>query len=95
MEESQGNSGNNLETTPQFMNSIADECNDLKKAYDDCFNAWFSEKFLKGDRNLSKCDALLHLYTGCVKNAMKAKSIDINEVDKEHLGTDNERKKPS
>lgn len=51
----------------QFMSSIAEECNELKKAYDDCFNAWFSEKFLKGDKNLSRCDALLNLYTGCVK----------------------------
>lgn len=52
------------------MSSIAEECNDLKKAYDDCFNAWFSERFLKGDRNLTRCDALLNAYTGCVKVCM-------------------------
>jgi TRIAP1/MDM35 family protein len=30
------------------MNSIGENCNELKTKYDACFNQWFSEKFLKG-----------------------------------------------
>lgn len=30
------------------MNSIGEDCNELKTKYDSCFNQWFSEKFLRG-----------------------------------------------
>lgn len=42
-------------------------CKELKKTYDDCFNSWFSERFLKGDTNDSKCASLLKVYTDCVE----------------------------
>ena len=29
------------------MNSIGEECNELKQSYDACFNVWFAEKFLR------------------------------------------------
>ena len=32
------------------MQSIGPECNELKKTYEACFNQWFSEKFLKGEK---------------------------------------------
>jgi TRIAP1/MDM35 family protein len=31
------------------MSERAAECERIKKAYDACFNAWYREKFLKGD----------------------------------------------
>jgi len=37
------------------MNSLGRECNELKGKYDDCFNVWFSQKFLKGDTNEDMC----------------------------------------
>lgn len=49
------------------MNSIGDDCNELKKQYDACFNNWFSDKFLKGDSNDSACAPIFKVYQQCVK----------------------------
>lgn len=49
------------------MNSIGEECTDLKKKYDDCFNSWFSERFLKGDHDDSVCAGIFKVYQECVK----------------------------
>lgn len=49
------------------MNSIGEECTDLKKKYDDCFNSWFSERFLKGDHDDSVCSGIFKVYQDCVK----------------------------
>ncbi len=49
------------------MGSLSEECNSLKTKYDDCFNVWFSERFLKGEKDLSVCDSYLNAYTECVK----------------------------
>lgn len=76
------------------MNSIGEECTDLKKKYDDCFNTWFSERFLKGDQDDSVCAGIFKIYQECVKNAMKQQSIDFKEIDKDILGTENEYKTP-
>ncbi|CAG4965261.1 unnamed protein product [Parnassius apollo] len=76
------------------MNSIGEECTDLKKRYDDCFNSWFSERFLKGDHDDSVCAGIFKVYQECVKNAMKQQNIDFKEIDKDVLGTDNEYKAP-
>ncbi|KAG6440693.1 TP53-regulated inhibitor of apoptosis 1-B-like [Manduca sexta] len=76
------------------MNSIGEECTDLKKKYDDCFNTWFSEKFLKGDHDDSMCSSIFRIYQECVKNAMKQQNIDFKEIDKDILGTENEFKAP-
>lgn len=53
----------------QTMNSIGKDCNDLKKAYEECFNSWFSDKFLKGDKQ-DYCDSLFHVYRECVRKAV-------------------------
>ncbi|XP_026761852.1 TP53-regulated inhibitor of apoptosis 1-B-like [Galleria mellonella] len=76
------------------MNSIGEECTELKKKYDDCFNTWFSERFLKGDHDDSMCAGIFKVYQECVKNAMKQQNIDFKEVDKDILGTENEFKAP-
>lgn len=49
------------------MNSIGEECTELKKKYDDCFNSWFSERFLKGDHDDSVCAGIFKVYQECVK----------------------------
>ena len=46
-------------------------CKHLKEKYEDCFNIWFSEKFLKGDNNDSMCASLLKVYTDCVEVRFK------------------------
>lgn len=41
-------------------------CKELKAKYDECFNVWFSEKFLRGIYDDSECAPLLKVYTKCV-----------------------------
>jgi len=76
------------------MGSLSEECNALKTKYDDCFNSWFSEKFLKGDKDLSVCDTYLSAYQECVKAALVKMNIDIKEVNRDVLGTHEEKLKP-
>ncbi|XP_071489458.1 TP53-regulated inhibitor of apoptosis 1-like [Diadema setosum] len=75
------------------MNSLNEECNDLKHEYDACFNSWFSEKFLKGDTTDS-CGELFRKYQQCVKNAIKDKGIDMEEVERVVIGTESEKQPP-
>lgn len=49
------------------MNSIGENCNELKRDYDACFNSWFAEKFLRGNTNDSACASLFKDYQQCVK----------------------------
>lgn len=49
------------------MNSIGEACTDLKKEYDECFNTWFAEHFLKGNTNDSMCAPMFRVYQQCVK----------------------------
>ena len=49
------------------MNSIGKECNELKAKYDECFQVWFSEKFLKGDTNEDMCKPIFGVYKECVR----------------------------
>lgn len=77
------------------MNSIGKDCNELKAKYDECFQVWFSEKFLKGDNNDDMCKPIFNVYRDCVRKAMKENNIDLNEVDREVLGTVNEKTKTS
>jgi TRIAP1/MDM35 family protein len=76
------------------MNSIGKECNELKAKYDECFHVWFSEKFLKGDTNDDMCKPIFAVYRDCVRNAIKANNIDLKEVDRDVLGTIDEKIAP-
>ncbi|XP_055690491.1 TP53-regulated inhibitor of apoptosis 1-like [Lutzomyia longipalpis] len=76
------------------MNSIGENCNELKRSYDACFNNWFADKFLKGSLDESQCEPLFKVYQQCVKNAMKEQQIEIGEVEEDHLGSDKEYKPP-
>ena len=49
------------------MNSIGKECNELKAKYDECFQVWFSQKFLKGDTNDDMCQPIFGVYKECVR----------------------------
>ncbi|XP_053698419.1 TP53-regulated inhibitor of apoptosis 1-like [Sabethes cyaneus] len=76
------------------MNSIGDNCTELKKKYDSCFNQWFSERFLKGDTDDSVCAPLFKVYQQCVKDAMKVQHIEFKEVESDVLGSEREQKVP-
>ncbi|KAG5362592.1 Mitochondrial distribution and morphology protein 35 [Yarrowia sp. B02] len=57
------------------MNSFAPECTKAKKEYDNCFNNWYSEKFLKGESMENECADLWHEYEDCVKAALAKKGV--------------------
>ncbi|KAK3803233.1 hypothetical protein RRG08_013816 [Elysia crispata] len=76
------------------MNSVGEECQELKRRYDECFNKWFAEKFLKGQRD-DPCQPLFKVYQECVKKALKEKKLDIEQMEVQVLGTDNEKQPPS
>ncbi|KAK6190143.1 hypothetical protein SNE40_002074 [Patella caerulea] len=75
------------------MNSIGEECTNLKRNYEDCFNKWFSEKFLKGN-NEDDCAPLFKVYQTCVKKAIKEKNLDLDCMEKDVLGTEFEKPPP-
>lgn len=52
------------------MNSVGKECNNLKKEYDACFNSWYTDHFLKGDRQTDPCKELFQDYKACVMVGM-------------------------
>ena len=50
------------------MNSVDEECTPLKTKYDECFNAWFRDSFLKGKAGHEEaCGELFKAYQGCLK----------------------------
>lgn len=76
------------------MNSFGKQCTVFKQEYDDCFQLWFTDKFLKGETNDDMCAPLFKVYQQCLKKTMKENQIEIKEVEKDHLGTDKEYKVP-
>uniref|UniRef100_A0A224Y4W7 Putative tp53-regulated inhibitor of apoptosis 1 n=1 Tax=Panstrongylus lignarius TaxID=156445 RepID=A0A224Y4W7_9HEMI len=77
-----------------MMNSIGKTCNDIKHQYDECFQLWFKEKFLKGNINDDVCEPLFKMYRQCVQKSMKDNHIELKDVDLNYLGTDKEYKVP-
>ncbi len=72
------------------LQSISSECTALKHKYDDCFNSWFSEKYLKGDSK-DVCGGLLEAYSACVRAAIEKKGFKLSEVEENFLGTSKDR----
>ncbi|XP_073343867.1 TP53-regulated inhibitor of apoptosis 1 [Pagrus major] len=70
-----------VSSSPADMNSVGEACTDLKREYDQCFNRWFAEKFLKGDRSGDPCTESFRKYQRCVQKAIKEKDIPIDGVD--------------
>jgi TRIAP1/MDM35 family protein len=64
------------------MTSIAPECNDAKRSYDDCFNQWFHNTYMRQRESThvspivqsNPCNHLLKVYLSCV---IKVVCIDI------------------
>lgn len=55
--------------------SFAPECTPSKNAYDECFNTWYTEKFLKGKSLENECTELWDDYITCVNVALANKKI--------------------
>ncbi|XP_066918097.1 uncharacterized protein [Clytia hemisphaerica] len=80
------------------MDSIDKTCTPLKQQYDQCFNKWYSEKFLTGQwtqkDGAEPCIELFTQYKACVTKSLKEKNIELDEVMKRILGTEEEKKPP-
>uniref|UniRef100_A0A8D0B8B0 TP53 regulated inhibitor of apoptosis 1 n=1 Tax=Salvator merianae TaxID=96440 RepID=A0A8D0B8B0_SALMN len=64
------------------MNSVGEACTELKREYDQCFNRWFAEKFLKGESSGGDpCGQLFKRYQLCVQKAIKEKEIPIEGLE--------------
>lgn len=55
--------------------SFAPECTESKIKYDDCFNKWYTEKFLQGKSLHNECTELWDNYITCVNAALAAQKI--------------------
>lgn len=55
-----------------MSSSVGPNCTELKQKYDNCFNKWYSEKFLKGDTT-PECEDLFKDYRACVMVKKKKK----------------------
>lgn len=58
------------------MNSIGAECTDLKHVYDQCFNKWYAQEFLKGDLTQHPCQELFEEYKACVLVTVRGKRLE-------------------
>ncbi|XP_066465886.1 TP53-regulated inhibitor of apoptosis 1 [Tiliqua scincoides] len=68
------------------MNSVGEACTELKRDYDQCFNRWFADTFLKGqagaaDQDPDPCRLLFRRYQLCVQKAIKEKDIPIEGLE--------------
>ncbi|ODV97489.1 hypothetical protein PACTADRAFT_47403 [Pachysolen tannophilus NRRL Y-2460] len=65
--------------------SFAPECTEAKQKYDDCFNNWYTEKFLKGKSMQNECEDLWIEYKECVEANLVKKGIKpmLDEAEKE------------
>ncbi|KAM9900953.1 hypothetical protein OXX69_008898 [Metschnikowia pulcherrima] len=55
--------------------SFAPECTNAKSEYDDCFNKWYTEKFLQGKSLHNECTDLWDNYITCVNTALASHRI--------------------
>ncbi|CUM50779.1 unnamed protein product [Debaryomyces tyrocola] len=55
--------------------SFAPECTEAKNQYDDCFNKWYTEKFLQGKSLENECTELWDSYITCVNTALAKQKI--------------------
>ncbi|KAJ1926346.1 Mitochondrial distribution and morphology protein 35 [Tieghemiomyces parasiticus] len=69
------------------MESVGKECTELKHQYEDCFNKWYLEKYLKGDYTPA-CQDLFDKYRACVLKTLKEKDLlDTIEAGRKEVGS--------
>ena len=60
------------------MDSIDNECTGLKKAYEACFNSWYTSEFVTGSaERKTPCESLFLEYRKCLDLALKERKIDV------------------
>ncbi|XP_056848614.1 uncharacterized protein At4g33100 [Raphanus sativus] len=64
--------------------SSTSPCADLRTAYHNCFNKWYSEKFVKGQWDKEDCVAEWNKYRDCLSENLDGKLLArMLEVDSE------------
>ncbi|KAF2541607.1 hypothetical protein F2Q68_00028966 [Brassica cretica] len=64
--------------------SSTSPCADLRNAYHNCFNKWYSEKFVKGQCDKEECVAEWDRYRHCLSENLDGKLLTrMLEVDAE------------
>ncbi|KAH7434633.1 hypothetical protein KP509_06G027000 [Ceratopteris richardii] len=53
----------------------ASPCAAVKAAYDECFNKWYAEKFLKGQWDKDECLQEWEAYRACILKRMEDKKL--------------------
>ena len=63
------------------MASLDKECDELKLKYDQCFNQWYTNNYLKGDTT-DMCAPVFKEYKKCVWKHIRLNKVDqlINDV---------------
>ncbi|CAN6987901.1 hypothetical protein Bca4012_007753 [Brassica carinata] len=68
--------------------SSTSPCADLRTAYHNCFNKWYSEKFVKGQWDKEECVAEWNKYRECLSENLDGKIFTrMLEVDSELIQT--------
>lgn len=55
--------------------SSTSPCANLRAAYHDCFNRWYSEKFLKGQWDKEECVSEWQKYRDCLSKHLEDKHL--------------------
>ncbi|XP_031480742.1 uncharacterized protein At4g33100 [Nymphaea colorata] len=50
-------------------------CSELRNAYNDCFNKWYAEKYMKGQRDKHDCVAEWEKYRACLMQFLEDKHL--------------------
>jgi len=58
------------------MESLGLECTELKVAWENCFQKWYVQKFLKGSVE-DDCKVLFDKYQTCLSHSLKAHKVDL------------------
>lgn len=68
-----------------MSSSFAPECTEAKTKYDNCFNGWYTEKFLKGKSMQNECEDLWHEYKECIDLHLMKRGIKpmLDEAEKD------------
>ncbi|KAL1310299.1 hypothetical protein HN51_052943 [Arachis hypogaea] len=75
--------------TSSKSSSSTSPCSHLRDAYNNCFNRWYSEKFMKGHWDKQECVAEWQKYRACLSQHLDDKLLshflEAEQIDQNHL----------
>ncbi|MED6145498.1 hypothetical protein PIB30_025803 [Stylosanthes scabra] len=71
--------------------SSTSPCSHLRDAYNNCFNRWYSEKFMKGHWDKQECVDEWQKYRACLSqhldDKLLSRFLEAEQIDQRHLST--------